>query len=377
MAPYLLLAALLAAGPDDAKLKALADAYQANRQSFVNVDCRFKVQFGSCATLEDALAGRFLEQRDEQWDQRGGRWTVRGPFVRYEYGFLLDPAAKDDDEYLISGNYLLQRLQGSTTGNDVALFDSVEDDGFGIRFHPFNIDIIGPHEYSNPPRYVDSCLSGRFVGRYNGIETIQGIQLETVSIGPSGMVVPVKMGFDPLRGHLLCYMQDSDPDTGRLRYAAYVTSARECTGGRWIPLRWVNFRDPESAEPHSTTILTVTDLNVDDPPPDESFEMVVPAATRMRFQDGRLFADWQSENELTITAANLPATYEAYVKAAKNRQRLQAIRRVFGGLLNDRGHTWLLIALAGVVGLVAAIWWRSGSGDVKQKSTGTSEHVSG
>lgn len=73
-----LLSVLLVAGPDDTKLKSLADGYPANRVSFVNVDCRFEVRFGKCATLEDALAGEFADDPVVN----DGRWIVRDPAVR-------------------------------------------------------------------------------------------------------------------------------------------------------------------------------------------------------------------------------------------------------------------------------------------------------
>ena len=92
MTTLAILTALLAAGPDDAKLKELADAYAANRQSFTNVDCRFEVRFGDCATIEDAHAGRFMKDPIV----RVGRWTVRGPLARYELDRSSDPAQPPD-----------------------------------------------------------------------------------------------------------------------------------------------------------------------------------------------------------------------------------------------------------------------------------------
>lgn len=376
----LLLSLLLSADPDDAKLMSIADAYQANRNSFVNVDCRFEVQFGKCATLEDALTGRLLETQFIC----DGRWLVRGPLVRYDFVRRSQLAPGDtqtvprqrptasthgpyaDDRYLINAGHILE--SGLAPGN-VSFYGPNSHDGMGIRYHPFNTDIIGPHEYSNPQRYVEGCLTGRLTGQYDGLEFIGGVELEVVSIGLPGAVGKARMGFDPRRGHLLIYMEDSDPDTGRRRYAAYVTETQACPGGRWIPTRRINFHDPDADGPHRTEVLIVGQLNVDDAPPDEVFAMTLPAG--MQVDLGRSDLERMPiKGERTVAATELPAMYDEFVKRGEELKRQKAKRRFFGGLqrmlrLPWSGTMWLTLSLVVAIVLLTVYWDRRSQSRIK------------
>jgi hypothetical protein len=359
-----LLTALLAAGPDDAKLTELADAYAANRLSFTNLDCRFEVRFGDCATLDDALAGRFTKDPMV----RVARWTVRGPLERYRFGRSTDPTHPPDPKwvsfapsseeiyFLTSGEYVLSRGE---IRDAVSIQPRADIDGFGIVLSPFNIGTLGPFESSNPVVSLEHCLSGDLVGTYGGTETINGVEVETWSIGVPGQELRKKYGFDPQRGHLLAYMHDTDTRYRRLAYSAYMTDARECSGGRWIPTRLVKIEPYSPEGPYRTIILTVTELNVDDPVPDDALSQVIPFGTLVRMHG--LQVAWSLENDLPVAAADLPVHYDAFMKEGRSIQRRAAFGRFFSSLQTNlampwSGRTWGMIAIVGIVALLTA-WW--------------------
>lgn len=374
MTTCILIAACLTAGPDDAKLKSLADAYEANRQSFVNVDCHFQVEMGKCATINDAIAGRFAGETN----LRIGRWTVRGPLVRYELGSEQRPlgsaAHKEDTRrvsfhgfegfvpnalydrecYLMSGGFVLRAGPDSRFATFFH-FAQNESDGLGIRFHAFNIDTIGPNEVSNPVRALRDCVKGRFQGRYDGVQTINGHDLEVVRIGLPGTELRETCGFDPRRGHLLAFKSDKNPQTSELAYAAYVIEARESSSGHWFPTRLINVHHPESLGPYRTDVLSVTALNIDNPPADADFQMTVPAGTEVQLQ-GTPYFPWRLSHDIEVSSIDLPTIHAEFVKEGKKRERQRAVRHFFGGLRNAMslpwsGRTWLLVGgvIAGVI----------------------------
>ena len=292
------------AAPENADrdaLGVLAEGYSRNRESFDAIDCRFDYAQGKAATIENALAGRFTERFVKQ----RGHWLVNGRAVLYQ--LLCAPELREeterikredidrrksrasgsatpseylkvpclDSEFLRNDSYSLHYAASIRAGN---LFSKTDQDGNGIRITPFNVDFLAADEYSNPARYIAEALAGQWDAKFDGTKRINGVDTLVARIGAK---LEVTFGFDPARNFLLVYSSYAGAKPGQRYYEAYVTAARECSGGRWFPMRTVLVRNPDRGPPFHVREVTVVEVDVDSTPRADRFRLEVPTGVQV------------------------------------------------------------------------------------------------
>lgn len=357
----------------------LAEGYARNREAFPFIDCRFDWMRAKAPTVDDALKGKFIGDSLV----RHGHWLVSGPNVRYEV--LCDPAVTAANMSALREDW--QRLRKSEKGAETKfalpvncmdrlilrsdayslkygpfvhaanLFSKTDQDGEGIRYTPFNIDILGPDESSNPGRYLRDCLNGRFQGRFLGTPQINGVDVLVVTVGgtpgPTGEPVGPKFGFDPKRGYLPVYISDTSPESGKRWYEAHITEARQCTNDRWFPTRVVKIISPDTGAPYEVEQITVLDLDVDSEPSADRFQLELAAGTQVNVIER---TEWTNlRHAETFRPEDLAALHERCIRTAKGYQerRAKAMAAVTGG--SSRLRTVLIVGNVGILAAVACV----------------------
>ena len=283
-------------------LGALAEGYFNNRQAFRAINCRFEVVNTNATTVEDALAARFVGKQMTHY----GLWLVNGANTRYE--LLCAPTVKSaveealrekrkaireerskgrsestisvecvDELYLKNDDYYMSYGPLILSAN---LFSKETARPVGIRKTPFDMGVIGADEISNPGRFLKDCLGGRFVGRFFGTERIGKAELLVTTVECKGFA-DYKYGFDPNRGYVLAYYASKDNKSGRRYEEAFVTDIKQCSEGRWFPMRSVviSYSDPKA--PLAITEFRVVQLDVDHGVAQEEFYLDIAAGTQV------------------------------------------------------------------------------------------------
>ena len=275
-------------------LGAIAEGYRNNRDAFQQIDCVFELTIGRSATLDQAVIGDLYAASPA----RSGKWMVNGEHVLYS--LLCDPGVNEavrkkmdglrakreaatlnidcaDIYYLQKhGGYSLNFSPINITSN---IFTADDQDGFGIRYTPFAMDVMGSNEFSNPHRYLMDYLRGRWEGRFVGTErAVSGQDIVVCEVANN---FRVRLGFDPARGYMLASMSDRDPTDGLRMYIAHVLDAKKCSNGAWFPMRTVKVYNPDSGPPYHTEIIKVISLNTDEPVPVDRFSLDLPKDTQV------------------------------------------------------------------------------------------------
>jgi hypothetical protein len=152
----------------------------------------------------------------------------------------------------------------------------------GIECGPFDMGIMARNEYSNPSRYLQDCINGRLIGRYEGTQEINGQQLEiiTVSIKTSVNQPVMKLGFDPKQGFLATYIANYDTKTRKPNYEAFILETKKCSGDRFFPVKSVvvTYRPNDKLFVRN---IVVTDLDVDTPLDPALFRLEIPKGAQV------------------------------------------------------------------------------------------------
>ncbi|MDR2705867.1 MAG: hypothetical protein LBC02_08840 [Planctomycetaceae bacterium] len=280
----------------------LSTAYKKNRDSFTNINCKFKFIWKAKAdSIQQAIDHKYeitpntvlhdgkliskngdtyFERICSQEDKIKNENILKEAFNQQKDNSIIINGKKvvlvkarcHDVILLVSKD--LYRLTYSESGRVANIIPSgVEEGGVGIEFSPFDMGVMARNEYSNPHRYLQDCIRGRFSGKYEGIQEINGQQLEVVTFSTkdSNNQPSMKFGFDPKKGFLATYIADYDSKTHALRYEAFITETKHCSGDRYFPMRSVIVM-PENESyrindgKYYVNSIEVTELDVDTPP---------------------------------------------------------------------------------------------------------------
>ncbi len=366
---------------DDQVLGVLEEGYLRNREAFPDIDCRFDYAGGKAATAEEALAGRFIQKEV----MNRGRWLVNGPNVLYE--LLCTPekteqterikkeTAERDKKDLDSGKQLPDKsvvwvpcvdtlylrnvsysLRYGPSTLAATLFNKTDNDGAGIRITPFNLDFLGPDEYSSPASYFRDARARQWPANFDGTKRINGVDTLIARVGPS---LEATFGFDPARGYLLVYFSYMNAESGNAYLEAYVTEARECSGDRWFPMRTVVIDNPGSSPPFNVKEVTVLELDVDAEPHADRFRLELPAGVHVVKAGGSEAAgyDWEEiRHRETMRIDDLAALDKRCVEHGR-RYRDQE-RKLFdtdGETLGRSGSRSVLVIITLLLA-VAVVW---------------------
>ena len=286
-------------------LEVLSEGYRKNRESFTNIDCRFVYTRGLRAeTVAEAVDGHW--QRPREAVDFDGLWFVKDGDVRFELkcridaknflekrleeidgvptdskgeGFITVPCL---DTIVLSSRDSF-RLTHSGTLKVANIFPKgVLEGELGIRNSPFDMGVMGENEYTNPYRHLQDCINGRFIGRYIGIEEVNGRQLEIVALSTKASAdqAQMKFGFDPRQGFLATYIADFDETTHKPVYEAFVLEAKRCSNDRYFPVKSIVIWHGADGK-YSVNSFFVTDLDVDTKLDPDLICFEIPAGTQI------------------------------------------------------------------------------------------------
>jgi hypothetical protein len=300
---------------DNDVFRVLSESYKKNRDSFTNVNCKFLVTLHAQAeTIPQALEGK--SKNTSKTVVQNGLLLIKDGDIRFElqcrddlkkitedklksfFGESKKNQSHDVQEQMITVPCLdhfvlstkdLYRLTYSDTIEVANIIPKgVEEGGVGVEFSPFDMGVMARNEYSNPYRYLQDCISGRFFGCYEGTQEINGQQLEivTFSTKDSNNQPAMKFGFDPKKGFLATYIADYDNKTHTPIYEAFIMETKRCSGDRYFPMRSVvvfseneKFRINDGK--YRVNSIEVTELDVDTPLDLNRLRFEIPKGTQV------------------------------------------------------------------------------------------------
>jgi hypothetical protein len=265
---------------DPAPIGVATEGYLQNRQSFAFLTCRFRIINATAKTVEDAFQGNYLERQAEV----AGYWVEHGSKKRFQLGCdpaLIDQAKKRGDErppcptrdYVTDGKYRIDlriNLKSANIRPPGLQHDS------SCELNPLDMSLCDPAET------LQAAMKGHasFV-RFDGTQKV-GEAEAMVFFRSVPDYYNETFFMDPKRGFLPIQEISAShkaPD-GQLRETMIMRmlDIRRCSRDRWFPIRSIKVNKSVNPQgPHHVSEFQVLDLDVDNPPPDSAFDMVIPA----------------------------------------------------------------------------------------------------
>jgi hypothetical protein len=290
----------LAAAADDeqstAVLRAIAEGNLQNRESFEQFVCRFRVSLGTAPTLEHALRGDSISVAATA----DGVWIVDSPAVCFD--LKCDPALieqameKAREQLPASGGTVagppLPSKGFLDDGRHQLMYSRVLKGGnvfqpdnrtSGISLGPFDMGAMGVNEAGIPGRVILESFSTSKPAVLEGPLGLVPDGLVSVTVrSTSHEADSWKRSFviDPQRGCLPVEIRYYGEDGGSLVGLAVMTDAKECTRGRWFPMRSIAVLNPSSVgDTRHVREIVVTSLDVDTSPPPQEFSIAMEAGS--------------------------------------------------------------------------------------------------
>lgn len=274
----------ISTGEKDEILRVIAERSVANRRAFSFLTCEFAVRRGYADSEDEARKSgpktiieeatglwcvdsgqcRFEMQTDvAKWDAAIKQWLESNApaganLVRVPVGTKFPPA-----KLLWDGERGLT-VSGLLHGGGLI---PEGRSGPGVQISPFDMaGWMGRDEEKHPARLMEQGkVDGRIECRLDGRKSLDGESLLSVTFSyPSSPELgEITYLFDLQHGFLPVQMQRTKPSV-----SVFVTDIRECSGGRWFPMRTVSV---ERSEHGSFEVLEVLVRRLDvDTRPDES-----------------------------------------------------------------------------------------------------------
>ncbi len=362
------------------RLKVIAEGALSNRETFLFLTSRFRLLHGTTDTEEQAIAsGPAAIVVDAE-----GIWVVRQNQVRYE--LLVDESyiqrarraallaqrkdplrSRQNGPILIQTNikFASEKLLWAD-GRGIAFSPTIQGGGFSppdkvnpqITITPFDmIGSMGKDEKMHPSRLIrDSFTNSEVVCRVDGIEEVDGRKLVVVSHAYVNSKDQPHRRFwlDPARGFLPVQMTSTYDDPEQRFVKTVVTEVRECTGGRWFPMRTVKmcFPTPAQIEQKIEVFeLRVTELDVDKPPTDEMLAIDLPKGSHLHNGiEANSQITFQADQRVSVT--DFDELSERM--GIQNQKRLQEAQQMEPIALSEPSvsSTRWLVVVAGVVVLL-------------------------
>lgn len=353
------------------RLKVIAESALSNRNAFPFITCRFRLRYGKSDNEDQALMGGPLRVKLTG----NGIWIVRHDQVRYE--LIVDSAIERHHVELALGSFLTsntsKKMNKSKKGTiEVSLgmrfisrkilwdgskgmsytpmlfgggFLPPDQPSPGIVMTPFDlVGMMGRDECFHPGNLIEESKKRTGVScRFAGLELVRGRNLLGVTYDDtSGRYnVHSEYCFDPKRGFLPVQVTKQSENHKQVRTKVVVTDVRECSGGRWFPVRSVKVLSPgpvQRDQDLDVFELTARELDVDTPPSDAMLVIDIPKGARLH--NG---IDPQSQSTLRqqqrISVADLSGVKQDMNSRARQRQiqhqQTQPLRKP------ELGRNWL------------------------------------
>lgn len=273
-------------GNEALQIKAIGEAYLANRESFPFFHCRFTLSDGVAENLNDAIARgptRDVTVADCVWIVDGDRVRYeripRGPMTPKSAGGTSFTVPISPEIYLTAGEF---GLYADLVLSGGGLASPNKRAPKQVTMTPWDlVDATGHGEEYSPGALIQK-FHGMTQATFHIRATEQRLGRRTVPLDVN-IGIPLVFYLDPERGYLPIEMQSFM--NGQVFAHTFTTDVRACSNNRWFPERTViAWPKPGDDGPLRVRELRITELEVDEPPDDDEFALVAPQD--LRFHNG-------------------------------------------------------------------------------------------
>lgn len=311
-----------------------AEAYEANLDSFTQFTCRYTSTTSRAKTVEDALAGRYTGE------SRTGKmlWAIDGKNVSLKV-IEDERTSRERDKppklEPIPGQPKLSMGQPIPFATKEYLHNGNESILFDPRLKNANVRGLGrPHWF---PRFLFGCYG--MEGCQSHIHplvtalrdspskckatrvTESGRELIKVTVDFGARGTNEEKGvweywFASDRGFLLVRTIEQYDDDTQLTYRYEFLDPRPCPNGRWFPGRVVKLTRQKQSTDWNVLDSGVVELQVDQRPSREHFEITMPAGTAITdFDSGKYW--FRTKKQERVHLDDLPRVYDMSQQIAK------------------------------------------------------------
>jgi hypothetical protein len=351
----------------DDLLRVIAEGYQANRESFKFLTCKFQLVAGRAGSIEKALKGEITDRFIAR-----GHWLVRDSKTRLD--ILCDPTAtkairdSHPDQRYVSIPFPTEQFltDGSCQLNynpemPLAQVRGPSENRPAVNLTPFDMGVMGMDERDSPAHVIlNDRRNPRFFCKLSDVKSADGLELGVIEADrPLGtpmfkFYIDTNHGFLPRQ--IWLYDDPEHGQSGVLLAKVFVTEVSEVSGDRWFPKRSVLIWRPDAKNgPYDVREISVTDVDADVPPTDEAFAFRIPAGSFLKGLD----PNSQARLETAVTASpdvlhnlwdqcNAVATRNRAVEASMNPKRVVNSGRIIPFLLLNV----IVIAIFAVIAIV-------------------------
>jgi hypothetical protein len=278
--------------------RAAVVAYGANMRAFSFYTCRYRFTKAQVKSVEDAIAGKFVNARSFE-----NRLIIDGEKVLYEGLAPPDPPDTKQakavpgkpglfmtEAFAISDRYLAGdkgEMNYTPQMKTLGLWDR-QKNTLGVAHSPLG---YLRHNCKNGPETF-AAQQERYELAAVGLEEVEGRPVITVRFNDREVLdfepplrIAESFSFDGGRGHVPIRITTFWNDKPQSRY--YVTNLRECSNQRWFPERIVVVDTPSTPDGLFTVSeIQVLELDADRRPSRDAFALSIPAGTLVNESTG-------------------------------------------------------------------------------------------
>jgi hypothetical protein len=342
----------------ESQLRAAAQGYLSNRESFDRFVCRYRIRVGLSRTVADALNGtlsKVTATADATWAVDGSKVLFD---IRCEDGVIRkafrENASPQGVSIPLPSNALLDdgsyQLYFSPVGQ-TAVIQDLQLRRSLIEMTPFDRGIMGQDESQSPPRLIETYLRDKLFCRVDLAEEEELKGCLCLRFGQSENRLHEVHYLDPYRGFLPVQSSIYRPNSTELLCKIFLTAARKCSGDRWFPERSIYVQNPGQPNgPYFTREIQVLHLDADVLPAESFFSLLLPKGTILN--DGtRLGSQIILDKEERFSLRNLPALFQrTQTHADEEEKELAGQNRRHG----ETGVLWIRLFLA--VNVLVVAW---------------------
>jgi hypothetical protein len=367
-------------GTDNDVFRVFSEGYKKNRESFTNVNCKFQLtRNANVENIQQAIRGELQHGSDTVIQD--GVLLIKEGNVRFELKCRMNVKKIAEDklknisdmtktnhfndiqraipmpclDVFVMSSIDSYRLTYSNINETANIFPrGIQEGSYGVELSPFDMGIMARNEYLSPYKYLQDCISGRYLGRYEGTQEINGQQLEVVTFSTkdSNNHPRMKFGFDPKKGFLAMYIIAYDDKTHAPLYEAFILDAKYCSGNRFFPVKSVVVIYLDGKK--YVNSFVVTELDIDTPLDPNLLCFEIPKGDQINVPS--LDNQWMDvEESISVTPQEIEKLHQnciAYAKAYLERYQMPPFSN-FAEPNLKRGM-WIKTILI-VVGLVLII----------------------
>lgn len=349
----------------EAQCRAAIIGYASNVQAFPFYRCRYRTTLAEAASIEDALARKWVNARSAE-----DLLIVEDDYERFERnGTSLPTKAekkiapkvmKGGVGYVpsdgLSSRKFLRGIPGRLSYNPILQTMNLYSrttamSGLAVST-PLDMGCLGYRNEKGPDRLLADTADYQptFLGRevVNGVSAI-GTRFLKKSVGEV-----FEFWLDGSRGFLPVRCNFTTTDGRVVQY--HLLGARECSNGRWFPDRVLSITPPkEKSGTFHLRETQVLELDADHRPGTAVFTISVPAGTGLKWYD-KPGPNVRLKQDESINVLDLPELFDKAEKASSS-------PLIDTGLSHQRSWPWMWIGLVGgslcvATGIFLLVWRR-------------------